>query len=82
MLTVIGADCKIYTCQDKAYTASGTLGDISGQSFREFWYSDENRKNLAAINPNQNCQHHCVADAKNRLLTDYLSLAPDHLAFI
>ncbi|MDA1099016.1 MAG: radical SAM protein [Proteobacteria bacterium] len=82
MLTVIGADCKIYTCQDKAYTESGTLGDISGQSFREFWYSEENRRQLAAINPAQNCQHHCVADAKNRLLNDYLSLAPDHLAFI
>ena len=82
MLTVIGADCKVYTCQDKAYTESGTLGDISGRSFRDFWYSEENRERLARINPAQNCQHHCVADAKNRLLSDYLSLAPDHLAFI
>jgi len=82
MLTVIGADCKIYTCQDKAYTESGTLGDISAQSFQDFWYSAENKQNLAAINPAQICQHHCVADAKNRLITDYLSLAPEHLPFI
>ena len=82
MLTVIGADCKIYTCQDKAYTESGTLGDISNQSFREFWFSEENHRSLSAINPAQSCQHHCVADGKNRLLADYLSLAPDHLAFI
>ncbi len=82
MLTVIGADCKVYSCQDKAYTESGTLGDISGQSFRDFWYSLDNRRQLAAINPAKSCQHHCVADAKNRLLSDYLSLAPDHLAFI
>ncbi|MBT3534218.1 MAG: radical SAM protein [Rhodospirillaceae bacterium] len=82
MLTVIGADCKVYTCQDKAYTESGTLGDISNRGFREFWFSDENRDRLAAIDPNRSCQHHCVADAKNRLLDDYLSLAPDHLAFI
>ena len=27
-LTVIGADCKMYTCQDKAYTESGLLGSI------------------------------------------------------
>ncbi len=82
MLTVIGADCKVYTCQDKAYTESGTLGDISNQSFREFWYSDANREQLAAIDPNKSCRHHCVADAKNRLLSDYLSLDQDHLAFI
>ena len=82
MLTVIGADSKVYTCQDKAYTQSGTLGDITAQSFREFWFSDENKQNLAAIDPAKSCQHHCVADAKNRLLDDYLSLAPDHLPFI
>ncbi len=82
MLTVIGADCKVYTCQDKAYTESGTLGDISGRGFYEFWNSAENKEHLAALDPRQACRHHCVADAKNRLLSDYLSLAPDHLAFI
>ena len=61
---------------------SSTLGEISSRSFRELWYSADNRWRLAAINPTRNCQHHCVTDAKNRLLADYLSLAPDHLAFI
>ncbi|MDP6565781.1 MAG: radical SAM protein [Alphaproteobacteria bacterium] len=82
VLTVIGADCKIYTCQDKAYTASGTLGSIADQSFREFWYGEENSQRLRDLNPAVACRHHCVADGKNRLLNDYLSLDPEHLPFV
>ncbi len=36
-LTVIGADCVVYTCQDKAYTDSGRLGSIKDRSFKDFW---------------------------------------------
>jgi sulfatase maturation enzyme AslB (radical SAM superfamily) len=35
-LTVIGADCKVYTCQDKAYTASGVLGSIKNRQLAEY----------------------------------------------
>lgn len=82
MLTVIGADCTVYTCQDKAYTDGGRLGSIAERSFSEFWFSEENRRALAAIDPSRHCRHHCVADAKNRLLGEYAALDGEHLAFV
>ncbi|MGD0476329.1 MAG: radical SAM protein [Candidatus Velthaea sp.] len=33
-LTIIGADCAVYTCQDKAYTTGGKLGSIKDRRFR------------------------------------------------
>jgi len=82
LLTVIGADLKVYTCQDKAYTEAGTLGSIADIRFREFWFSEANARRLAGCDPARDCRHHCVADAKNRLLHQYLDLDPDHLAFV
>ncbi len=61
MLTVIGANCEIYTCQDKAYTQSGRLGSIKERSFREFWFSEENLSKIKSINPQTNCTHHCAS---------------------
>ncbi len=81
-LTVIGADGKVYSCQDKAYTASGELGSIQHQSFKEFWYSDDNKAAMAALNPSQSCSHHCVAEGKNRMLHDFLNTEPAHRAFV
>jgi Fe-coproporphyrin III synthase len=81
-LTVIGADCTVYTCQDKAYTEGGTLGSIKDRSFKEFWFSEENARRMAAIDPSRDCRHHCVSHAKNLLLTEYLNLAPGHVEFV
>jgi MoaA/NifB/PqqE/SkfB family radical SAM enzyme len=81
-LTVIGADCAVYTCQDKAYTKSGMLGSIRARRFRDFWFSAENARALAALDPSRDCRHHCVSDRKNRLLNDYLGADPRHLAFV
>ena len=82
LLTVIGADAKVYTCQDKAYAEAGLLGSIEQRSFREFWFSDENRRRHEALDPSRHCRHHCVAHEKNLALIDYLSLDPDHAVFI
>jgi len=46
-LTVIGADCKVYTCQDKAYTESGLLGSIKDRRFRDFWLARRTRPGCA-----------------------------------
>lgn len=81
-LTVIGADCKVYTCQDKAYTDPGTLGSIRDQSFKTFWFSEENRKKIAAFDPSKLCSHHCVAHNKNLALMEILSQDPDHASFV
>lgn len=81
-LTVIGADCSVYLCQDKAYTKGGALGSIRERRFRDFWFSEENARALAAVDPSRDCRHHCVADAKNRLLSEYLDLDPEHAGFV
>ena len=81
-LTVIGADGAVYTCQDKAYTASGYLGSLRGRTFKEFWYSDENRKRLAEINPELQCRHHCVAHQKNLVLHEYTNVDNRHVEFV
>jgi MoaA/NifB/PqqE/SkfB family radical SAM enzyme len=81
-LTVIGADCSVYTCQDKAYTERGRLGSIRDRSFAEFWFSAENQRALDEIDPAASCQHHCAAHRKNLLLSDFAALDRDHLAFV
>ncbi|CUW38014.1 Putative radical SAM domain protein [Magnetospirillum sp. XM-1] len=81
-LTVIGADSCVYTCQDKAYTESGMLGSIKDRSFKDFWFSDENRERMFALNPSVHCNHHCVAHLKNLALLDYINLADDHRNFV
>ena len=82
LLTVIGADSVVYTCQDKAYTASGTLGSIADRRFADFWSSDENWARLRAINPARDCRHHCVAETKNELLQEFIETDPSHAAFV
>lgn len=81
-LTVIGADLQVYTCQDKAYTVPGTLGSIKDRSFKDFWFSEENRKRIYALDPSRNCRHHCVTHQKNLLIRDYLNVDAQHADFV
>jgi len=80
--TVIGADCQVYSCHDKAYTKKGVLGSIRNRSFKEFWFSDENRERLLSIDPSRDCGHHCTAHRSNLAILEYLSLDPEHDAFV
>ncbi|MBI4983954.1 MAG: radical SAM protein [Rhodocyclales bacterium] len=81
-LTVIGADCVVYTCQDKAFTQSGTLGSIKERRFKDFWFSEENRQRVFGLDPAKVCNHHCVTHGKNLAIHDVLGLDPDHGAFV
>ncbi|MBN1817477.1 MAG: radical SAM protein [Sedimentisphaerales bacterium] len=81
ILPIIGADRNVYSCQDKAYNLEkGLLGSIRDVRFRDFWFSD--KKRFFRIDPSQWCDHHCVADGKNRMILDYLAADRDHLAFV
>ena len=81
-LTVIAADCSVYTCQDKSYTENGRLGSIKDRGFRDFWFSDEANAARASINPQSDCRTHCVAHQKNLLLAECLDLDTKHLSFV
>ncbi|ABK43575.1 Radical SAM domain protein [Magnetococcus marinus MC-1] len=81
-LTVIGADQRVYTCQDKAYTDLGLLGSIEERRFKDFWFSEENRQRMFAFDPSANCNHHCVSHSKNLAILEYLKLDPDHALFV
>ena len=81
-LTVVGADQCIYTCQDKAYTETGKMGSIEGITFKEFWFSEENKTFLNNFNPSVKCNHHCVSHSKNIALHEYLSIDQEHGYFV
>ncbi len=81
ILPVIAADQCVYPCQDKAYNQeNGLLGSLKDQRFKDFWYSDKNT--FFTIDPSRDCNHHCVANAKNLLIHEYLDASFDHLAFV
>jgi len=78
---VVAADCRVYSCQDKAYNLDcGVLGSIAEVSFREFW--DTNKEKFFEINPSRDCKHHCVASQCNKLVLDYLNVDEEHLEFV
>jgi len=78
---VIAADSKVYTCHDKAYTQEGFLGDLKNQTFKDFWLSSKNEEIIYNFSPSASCNHHCVANSKNLLMHDFLSLNQEHISF-
>jgi MoaA/NifB/PqqE/SkfB family radical SAM enzyme len=81
ILPIIGADLNIYSCQDKAYNLdTGLVGDIKEKSFKEFWFSDKNK--FFKIDPSKVCNHHCIANEKNKMILDFIDLDENHLPFV
>lgn len=81
ILPVIGADQNVYSCQDKAYNLDcGLIGSIKGRRFNDFWFDGKDK--FFTINPSRDCNHHCVADGKNRMVLEYLQADAEHLAFV
>ena len=81
MLPVVGADLNVYSCQDKAYNLkNGLLGSIGNQRFKDFWFGDKSV--FFKIDPSNDCNHHCVANKKNKMVLDFLGCRNDHLGFV
>jgi MoaA/NifB/PqqE/SkfB family radical SAM enzyme len=81
VLHVIGADLNVYPCQDKAYNLEeGLIGSIKDRRYREFWFSDKAK--FFKINPSRVCNHHCVANEKNKMILEYLNADGEHLGFV
>ena len=78
---VIGADLNVYACHDKAYNLdTGLLGSIKERGFKEFWMADKEK--FFNIDPSRDCRHHCLQNATNKMILEYLDLHRDHLEFI
>jgi len=81
ILPVIGADLNVYSCQDKAYNLEdGLIGSIKEISFKRFW--EIGKEKFFRINPSHHCNHHCVANEKNKLILEYLEADINHLGFV
>ena len=81
ILPVIGADQNVYPCQDKAYNlAEGRIGSIKDKRFKDFWFDGKDK--FFRIDPSCLCDHHCVANEKNRIIHEYLDADPEHLPFV
>jgi MoaA/NifB/PqqE/SkfB family radical SAM enzyme len=78
---VIGADLNVYSCQDKAYNfTSGVICSIKELRFKDAWLTG--KKQFFRIDPSCHCNHHCVADEKNKMILDYLEVDKRHLEFV
>lgn len=82
IFTVIAADSKVYFCHDKAYVKDGVVGDLKNRSFKDLWFSEEVIKRCQDFNPQKECNHHCVYDDRNELLSTFYSLDRNHINFI
>jgi len=81
ILPIIGADLNIYPCQDKAYNLDEALiGSIKDQRFKDFWFTDKSK--FFKVKPAKVCNHHCVANEKNRLIIEYLESDEEHVGFV
>jgi MoaA/NifB/PqqE/SkfB family radical SAM enzyme len=78
MRPVIGADCNIYSCHDKAYEKEGLVASFKDCTFKEAWESADKFK----INPSKDCHHHCIANNKNKLVHSFLNIYQDHKEFV
>lgn len=78
IVPVIGADQVVYACHNKAYDASGAIGSIKDQSFKDLWFSAEAKKVFDELNPAVACKHQCANDAKNLFINDLLSASADN----
>jgi len=81
IVPVIGADLNVYACHDKAYNfEEGLLGSIKTARFKDFWFSEKDK--FFRIKPSLNCNHHCMMNANNKMILDYLNADKGHLEFV
>ncbi len=82
VITVIGADARVYLCHDKAYVPGGALGDLTRMRFRDLWSSEEVRRRFREFDASRECRHHCVYDQRNIMINQFLDLDESQVSFI
>lgn len=82
MVCVIAANSKVYYCHDKAYLDNGEIGDLSGQRFKDLWFSDETTQKFRKFNARSICREHCVYDDRNIMLNRFFGMDKNHVNFL
>lgn len=81
-ICIIGANQKVYYCQDKAYLADGVVCDLTLGSFKELWNSQQTTTLFKEFDAKKICGQHCVHDSRNELLNSFLDMDRNHINFI
>lgn len=79
---VIGADCKVYRCHQRAYTKAGELGDLTQIPFKDLWFSPNVINKMNSFDPQKECCFRCAFDERNTLLNDFVNIDYNHINFI
>jgi len=79
VVPVIAADYNVYTCHNKAYDPSGTIGSIKSISFKNLWFSKKSADFFMKFNPRENCNHECSSHERNVLISEWLACADPKL---
>ena len=82
IICVIGANSKVYRCQDKAYLKNGIVADLKNQRLKNAWFSELTEAKSREFNPQKICVEHCVHDDRNILLNQFFSMDMNHVNFI
>lgn len=78
VVPVIGADLGVYACHNQAYSAHGRIGSIRDRGFKDFWFSDEARARMEAINPSEHCRIQCANHSKVHLYNSIADASEDN----
>ncbi len=82
IFTVIGADCKVYYCHQRAYTRGGDIGSLKEKSFKELWYAEDTVQKIRELDACKECDFRCVFDERNILLNNFLDIDHNHINFV
>lgn len=78
--TYIGGDLNVYRCCVLAYNERGKLGSIKNIRFKDFWESEEKKKELEGFNAAE-CPR-CMFNNKNKTILYALDPDPKHVNFV
>lgn len=81
-ICIIAANSKVYFCHDKAYLKNGCVCDLTNQSFKQGWNSEEVIRKFREFDAREICKQHCVYDSRNILINSYLDMDTNHINFI
>ncbi len=82
LVTVIGADQKIYLCHTRAYDSSAEVADLHKGHLRDIWFSDSVQKKLTELCPDRDCKNFCVYEERNKMIQAYFDVDMNHVNFI